>query len=589
MRTLLLLLLISCSFKGKDESKGISAFSADSDGDFVSDGEEIEQGRNPNQAELPNFEFKFIRNFKLKSGEDLILEANEVDPNAQAKVSSPEIKESLKRSIGKFAGLESITYEALDFNGFHKIKFPELSMMDLMKLKSIEADSVDLEFDNFIKLSRINYYDSIKNPELVFYYYNHDLESLEEIDRVVIEREFLLGSNETFSINLSAVPVVLIKENLLKRGEFLYVEIADYEIPNLTTNFQTLMRSILESTVPLVVSTPVKTDVYYVAAAREIRFIDLLKEAFGESVRIEDNKLIQVNEISNNLGAYESLSELRGEHKKGKWFIQSSQVKTDLYESSFSVGDVVALSYLTGDELSRIVRDKNAFEFTLDSEELNKEQDLGDISKNSTVYLKLDTTLRNRDWVNSINYSIGPDWGGYKEFLYHEVRLNKQALVASHSEVASRIHLEINNTSKSLVEILKDQRIIALEVDGNLILEINNLHDILGATEGELDHLKIKVTENSTVQSVGMHHVVTSGWAAGRPGTHRDEAICTNVGRAIDARVGYYVDVSGYCSERRPHHNMLGAVLKPEHSRRNVRLKDQIIQSFQILKVNYWN
>lgn len=396
--------LVSCSFKSPDkqgsnksrtyeEIKPADLSKMDTDGDRINDLEEKERGLNPFVADIPELRVRFLQNYAIKvnwhvrtpDGTDHPESAWDFTIDTKVGHNDPDFKyrvgEILVRNkafaeaarVGRFAShswgeiqetdLTRVNYPDIDsrFSGLNNLKTGQY-----FNNPNIAIDTITIDLENSVRLLPNSIYSSVKNLELNFYYFDYKTESYELLATKVIDRHFNRDVNETFTVTLENVPLNLVAENHLKKGEFIISEIKDFEVPETGIKYSELMKSVKEKAIQMVVNTPLETKSYFVAPYdKKNRFVDLMDKVFPKQYKIEGDEIKKVGQFENNLPNYTHLKEVKDEDKKGKWFIHTDRLTRTYLDHEFKNGDAIILSYLSGKDLAEQSSEKvNSLRFS---------------------------------------------------------------------------------------------------------------------------------------------------------------------------------------------------------------------------------
>lgn len=412
------LFITSCGFNSdkdpEEETFSISSkpspkLSDDSDGDLVKNGQELELGRDPYIADLPELEINFQENisisFKYNNMEE-DADSNVITMSTGYSRNDPRYKNNLAISNlsinalrvaakhGRFSSHSSGTIKEDDVYSFHYPNLPAsvYQRYSLMYSKYFQDENIDRVSDLSINLKcnallkENSSFDSIKNLKVSFLYESEEKRSTQLIYSTVIDKHFNKGINENFSIEIDSIPTEFIQNNLFKHGKSLIVRIDDYEIPSLGTTFKEILRSIKNKSIPLVVKTPLKERLFYVSLEKRSRFLNnILETVFNNQFEIKDNEINKIDQFENNLRVFEELFSLKGLHKEGKWFVFTDKISKHHLDYEFKPSNYISLIYATGDELSNQPSDVlSGFKTNIESDIDNKFI-LGDVNKNSSV------------------------------------------------------------------------------------------------------------------------------------------------------------------------------------------------------------
>ena len=411
----------ACSFKNKDQAlnqggaqnqpeipryeelKPEDLAKMDSDGDRLNDLEEKERGLNPFVADIPELRVRFLQNYIVKvndnSGGGMAIDTRvgRNDPDFKYRVGEILVRNKAMQEAAKIGRFSTHSWGDIQEDDLTRVIYPDvdtrftslysLKTGRLLNGKESQDKSITIELENSAKLLTSSVYSSIKNLELNFYYFNHETESYELLSTQTVDRHFNRDVNETFSVTLEKVPSALIDENYLKRGEFIVSEVKDFEIPEIGIKYSELMKSVKAKAVQVVVNTPLEVKGLFVAPDRaKNRFSDLMEKAFPNQFKIEEDKLVKLGQFENNLPDYEHLIEVKGEDKKGKWFVFTNHISQSYLDHEYIPGEAIILSYALGKDLAEQSSEKfNSLRFDVSGGDDYQIYPLGNVSPNSVV------------------------------------------------------------------------------------------------------------------------------------------------------------------------------------------------------------
>jgi hypothetical protein len=537
-----LLVLASCSFKSSDQggdgSGGATASTSDlkidpngdSDGDGVKDVEEVRRGSNPFLADLPDLKVRFLQNYKIEifyhpTSGDPVIDQKIAVINTDVKDTNPDFKfrvgnvfargHALKTaaSFGRFSSHTSGVFEEHDLSW---VSYPELDPKffhaEAIKYRDIFSDqniidNIKITLTNQARLNESPFFKEIANLKLNFYFLNHETENYEVLSSVSVDRHFQSGIYESFEVVINNAPVGLIKESFLKRGEFIISEVEDYEIPNLATNYKTLLASIKAKTIPVLYETPLEEKTFYIAAGagNGVSFQDILKVAFDKNYEVKEDSLTKVGQFQNNLSDFTHLSEVKDKDKLGKWFVMTNELKGNYLDHLYTPKDRMVLSYVTGTDLAT-QRQENVYSYkgSLTSNQTETILPLGNVTPNSAIDVQLKpinrfgTKVENEKihWVtpdscgkNCIPKPMVCDWDVNKLSNYNDPFSFTIDLIGE----GEKLSLIINGDEYPLSTLLKDKKVVLYKVDGNIHLEIKDINKIKELKPFEETNLSLKL------------------------------------------------------------------------------------------------
>ena len=559
------ILLTSCGFSSGDGSGGginrenvqLQA-GEDQDGDLIPNEVERSQGSDPKVADIPKLRIRFLQNYSL-TGKAKNLETGEVeeflidtktgrdDPDFKYRVGEVFVRHNAYKEAAKIGRFSGHSWGEVGERDLSWVRYPHLDprfyLDKLLKLKKyfnrdlyeIEALSANLE--SSARLRDDSLYGEIKNLKVNFHYYDYEKESFETIKSKVVEKNFQRGVNETFKVKIDNLPENLVRENFLARGEFILSEVEDYIIPKLEVNYKNLLASVKERTLPIAFNTPLKGERYYVAARGGVRLSKVLETLFDRDFEIQNDELNKIGQFQNNLPSFEDLSELRGEKKKGRWFLFTTPLKKHFLDHEFKPGEFLSLSFITGDELSRQKREKiYSFRSQARGDEHGAIYPLGNITPHSRVSFQLkprrlwgEKLKHWKDEVIADGGCSGRNCYGRKFHCYFQFNVfksidSKLKFNRNFSETLSRITLKINEEEFSLKNLVNQNKASAYWSEGKLHIELGNISEIkeLSNVEENLISLKLKSIRKKTYNGVRLTKM-----------TGRDKYFCPPVAAEI--------------------------------------------------------
>lgn len=511
------LLLSSCGFNSAENTKEVVSSNEskanlvnknlDSDGDFAKDYIELNNGTNPLVANIPKLDIKFLQDFiisinykELETGVNKFATISSKtlrdDPNFKYKVGTYEIGSISQRLVAESGQFQGHTSAEISLEDLSWIKYPDIErrfhLKTLVELNQIfdrqkyEVTLINIETTNVVRLEENTGYLSISDLELNFKFYNYSQQSYELFKTVKINQEFLQGVNEVVKINLTNVPIQLIEENFLRRGELFLSEIKNYQIPNIDKDYKQLINRINSKTVPVVINNPKSTDIYHYATNEKgIQINEILSGLFDSSFKLLDNKISQVGEFKNNLGKFEFINEVKGESKKGKWFVLTNDINRDLYDHRFKNDDIIALTYSLGSDLGSQPESHQNFLKSINTEEETNHQ-LGNLTTNSLISINFRLDQIYGEEINGESNSISSDGGSCDRNCtrpkyrcdYQINRIDKVNITnfdqSHYNKFFNNTYLMFDLTEVNLSRLIED-KIAYLYIDDNhLFIEIRN-------------------------------------------------------------------------------------------------------------------
>lgn len=563
----------------------------DYDGDLVSNQREIDLGRNPMVADIPSIEFKFMKDFTLRSGESSLIDSQRdiIGKRYQYRVGDYLIKEIAARATTRFArfgGVVEGQFEPVDLT---RIRYPKFSKSFLLEgntqiLREFEDASVS--FKNTITLKRNRGFQKVSNPTFNFHFFNYETGLYELVGQKDFDKDVFEGVLERFEVDLDIQNSEQLIANFSKRGEFLTAEIEDFEIDDLKTNYKSLMASVSEKTIPITVITPLDTQTHHVALKDQHNKLGhFLKSLYGENFKVQDSQLVQIGGFVNSLPAIEELKSLKGETKKGKWFVLLNRATNfNLFDYEFQKGDQVVLNYMTGDELASFEKGYQLEPFKNIQSGLNyKDTELGEFSINDSIRIKLKPNHIRHEYYNVGTYSFN-DSAGHSSWRFHDQTERKDELNFSQDENLSRLSLVVNGQEFKIVDLISSNKVQANFNGSNLDLIIDRVYEAFSLSEDDFYSLSLRTYPNNYQADIGLWLTGIGGWIAGQSRCGSADAVCK----------GWYqtngIPLARVCSHIQPSFtNNCTGVLKDEYRKRSKTLRRDLNFDYSLLITHRFN
>ncbi len=564
MNYLLLIILLfstACSFKSDNKKKENSTTSTrepqtgipedelkklDSDGDKISDYDEIQYGYDRHIANLPKLRVNFLQDYNITVNFDN--ETNFVmdtkiardNPDFKYRVGNLFLKENSYDNAAKLGRFSGVSWGEIKQQDFTWIKYPEIDKDFYFKKareyrywsKSNIKDST-ISLENTLKLMDSPLFESIEEVELNFYYYSYSKESYVLLHTEKLDRVFQSGTREDFQIKIMNPPAELIEDTYFRHGEFIISEVKDFFIPSMKMKYSDLLASVKAKTIPIYKTTPFEFDLNYVAIKKNgEKFIDILTKLYSDKFTVSEDSLTQVEQFTTNLPDYSYLHEVNKEDKLGKWFIMTNKIKDHYLKHNFTANDAITLSYLTGTELSKRVDEKvYSFSKEVKSKDNGKLYALGNITNNSEMEISIflnelegvDLNVKDGSFAYrqpNCRNCTGTNWSVSSEFQINSFsNFNRQWFVKSIDEAKSSFEILINNKVLNLEELIALNH-LTLEFKGDesykylhiILKDLNELEVIEAGKENVafIRMLPIKVGEigeGVQINSMGGHNI----------------------------------------------------------------------------------
>ncbi len=559
----LLALSTACSFKSPEEksNQAVSQYEElkpedlakmDTDGDRINDLEEKERGLNPFVADIPELRVRFLQNYAIKvnwhvkttdgvehtdSAWDFTIDTRvgRNDPDFKYRVGEILVRNKAFSEAARIGKFSSHSWGEIQESDLTRVIYPDVDTRfsgknSLLTGKyfdnpSVVINKVTVELENSVKLIPSSVYSSVKNLELNFYYFNYETEAYELLDTKIVERHFNRDVNETFSVVLENVPVDLVSQNYLKKGEFIISEVKDFEIAETGIKYSELMKSVKNKSIQMVVNTPLETRSLFVAPLKnKNRFADLMESVYPKQFKIVEDSLEKVGQFENNLSDYTHLREVRGEDKKGKWFVFTDRLTRSYLDHEYQAGDTIVLSYMTGKQLAEQTSEKvNALRFSVSGNDDYEIYPLGNVSPNSVVDFQLATGKRmgekvkkEEDRPSSSGGSCGRNcttWHYSCHLKFHTFQKRDEGYEFNKdlSEELSQLSLIINEDDFNLKTLVDEKKVEVYWADKNAHFRISDISKIKEIFEADENVISLKLTTFTEMTFDGVNLISHSG------------------------------------------------------------------------------
>ncbi|MBT5094670.1 MAG: hypothetical protein HOM21_10525, partial [Halobacteriovoraceae bacterium] len=336
--------------------------SADYDGDLISNGIEISSGSNPYLADIPSVSIDFSQDYKMElinssNTETLFQVSNKKDEgdfDFSYRVGDRLFKDFSNREISKISQFENILYGSIPDTSFDYFDYPRLktSLMlsdihnfsGILNAPPIEGFNLNITLNTSIIISNDSPYKQIKDIVLSFHYLDLKKNRFIKINETTFKRTLTINNREYLKIAISKLPNRILYENYLLHGKFIVARIENYYIPDLNTDYKSLLKSVSAKTLPVAITTPLNTSLHYVSLKHNT-LTSILRSIYNDDFEISENALTRISQFTNNSADSTELRELRGHGKTGRWYILAHGPSNDIFNYHFKSGDRLILNF----------------------------------------------------------------------------------------------------------------------------------------------------------------------------------------------------------------------------------------------------
>jgi hypothetical protein len=344
----------------------------DSDGDGIID--HLEEGREKYLADIPKFVGEMLHEIKINTTffqpsinksitTEFLINTNQKDLVVRSG------QNYLQKLVEDHASLAPRTQNHLmlpiEMDQLHIYSAPvvnESALHNFMVHKNElirtgqRLDSVSFNLRNKIhfKSERFTHF---RDLILEVYYYDYQSKKLEFIDFYKN-----VGSFEFNKDHLLDIPKVetrntrILDNSVLKSGQFLYVKIKDFYLPQIQKNYSDLLKDVSKKSTLLLVNSPSGIEQYFVGNnGSPIYFRDLVARSL-ENYEIDENRFIKYRTYP--------VGEFRHEDQEGnwinilsKWHLATNLINNNPFTYQFLPSDVVFLNYSKSNDPVFITQD----------------------------------------------------------------------------------------------------------------------------------------------------------------------------------------------------------------------------------------
>ncbi|MBT3984570.1 MAG: hypothetical protein HOE90_24650 [Bacteriovoracaceae bacterium] len=375
----MLCLIFSCSFKKKNADSGALGLSKkggvskhldpkqDSDGDMITDLEEISRGLDPLVSNIPKIRVEMISQGSIdlySKSLDHFVKKYSVGISLSELPFQSHIRQIVTRKVSKFV-LSSDPNDLIWVGGIYGyLKVSDLSqnslnlsrMNDFLFLNDIEFENtseilLDLSFslspesgqDLFEKITDIDYtfftespLKPIANSKFPFYVSTDAVETkiIESIPPKTFVDSFLVGDDLIFKMN-----------------DFNIVYFEDLGKEDI--KFSTLLESIRKKTVEVIKIAPGNVDHKFIAigGSGSISVEKLIESISKKGFQFKDREIFSIDELENSSDLRITKDRIQKMLDHSHWYALNNRHQLLFRESKLTAGDIIVVAYMSGREL----------------------------------------------------------------------------------------------------------------------------------------------------------------------------------------------------------------------------------------------
>ena len=440
-----LFVFFSCSFKKAQEIEETKApiIYLDSDGDWIEDKIEIENGSDPMVADLPGY--------SLVIASDLRVSSQIISPDGSLKrfffrstenADSNQLSSLIQKKVSNFISTkdsrELVLKESFD-SDYESVQFQK---DDLVGTRVALAGDLEYESESFIE-GEIKIVPIDENIEFKF----------SEIE--ILENSFIYNLNASKrNLTNELIPPQVFEEIISGKNLIYRAKEISFDGKSLSD----LKSSILQKCVEIIISTGAESErIYYSTGADgKIQLLEILDYLAKDQWSFKNGELFsfrgEINTTKESLG----IKNIKDHLDESKWFVLSTKRPFLTKEDVLTSGDTIILSYLSGYEILEGLK-QSSF---ISRRDLGKKEETIHISDNSGAY-QLNLTIFGGKRIDA-TFSNGSSKYGFCTFKWRRgqrFERENDFHKLSNSFDLKLIKLHIGETKYSLKELSKKEHL----------------------------------------------------------------------------------------------------------------------------------
>lgn len=392
--TFLLILIISCSFKkesdspppsSKSEAKPIVVTSEelflDSDGDSITDAEEVKQGSDPFLADIPVFEGTLFEEMKVSI--ELHNKVSGLYDTLKWEIKGGRIKlswikddepapreglymETLLKNYAFNNGFKKNDFRFFNFNeGVFSFASPVLFENTLFsisdKLVGLQKQGFAISRAEVLILSQFKlssgHYQFFRNPVFDVYYKSRNKEGLIFIESKRIDGTYNFNEENQVYVGFESFDENIINDALISGGASFFLKLRDFTIYDNDVTYSTLLQNVLLKSVPVTIAysndeetKESRAQTLYVGINGEKALLkDILKKTFKEKVLMTSTSIDQINGLSNKIRSFGET----GQNETLKWYVGANSISDNIYSYEFGPNEGIGLAYVSDKKIEK--------------------------------------------------------------------------------------------------------------------------------------------------------------------------------------------------------------------------------------------
>lgn len=387
---LCLALITSCSFK-KEEKKDrsskdqlrtdITQDTTDSDGDGVTDQDELKASTDPFIADVPTFQGEFFKELKvnielynkiskgyenikwvIKDGKTKLSWEAEEMPSPHGSL----YMETLLKNYATNVSFKKNNFRFFDYNeGIFSYSSPNLFEDTLFSISNqligLSRQGYQINRAEAVILSKFQItskkYQSFRNPVFDIYYKSKNREGLIFIESKRIDGTYSFNEDNDVYIHFESTDPQIINEALLSGGASFFLKLRDFVIYDTGETYSSILEKVQSKSVPVTIAytqqgeaekTTVET-IYVGINGEPKRLKEILKISLKDEVLMTDLSIDQVRGLSNRIRSYGE----SGQNETLKWFVGASDIEDNVYSHKFNPNQGIGLAYISDKKIEK--------------------------------------------------------------------------------------------------------------------------------------------------------------------------------------------------------------------------------------------
>ena len=382
-----LLVLSSCSFKKKNDANTSQTKNqiesqtteSDSDGDGVTDADEITRGSDPFLADIPTFSGDFFEEMEVKlelynklNNGYVSIDWKTIDGKTKfsweeedrISASGGLYMETLLKSYAGNFNFKKNNFKFYDYNegifSYSSPVFFEDSLFSISdKLLSLQRKGYEINRAEATILSafQINSkkYVSFRNPVFDIYYKSRNHEGLIFIESKRIDGTYSFNEENKVNIHFESFDSKIIDESLLSGGASFFLKLRDFTVYETNEDYSSILERVQISSVPVTIAytsedkKSIVETLYVGTRGNPESLQSILIKAFKKDVLMTSTSIDQIRGLSNRSQSYEGT----GLNETIKWYVGSSHIEDNVYSYLFKPNEGIGLAYISDKKVEK--------------------------------------------------------------------------------------------------------------------------------------------------------------------------------------------------------------------------------------------